>query len=82
MTGMETRDALAVEAQVNVKAIATIVRDLVAGGLSQLHDGCWLRDHRAAATLGQHEYAALEALGVRLSAGGAGAIDGTRSIWW
>ncbi len=41
----------------------------------------WLHAHDNAALLGRHEYAALQALGARLSDDGA-ALDGVQSGFW
>ena len=83
MTDIGTYDELAAEPRVDVLAIAEIVQDLLAGGLSRLRDGSWLRERSEAAGLGRHEYAALQAFGARLSESGATAFDGikTGKLW-
>jgi hypothetical protein len=62
---------LTMEPQVNVTAMAEIVHDLLAGGVSRLQDGVWLRQRARAAGLAAQESAALEALRMHLAAGRA-----------
>ncbi len=81
MTDIGTYDELAVDPQVNVVAMAQIVSDLFAHSLSRAQDMEWLHGHDNAALLGRHEYAALQALGARLSDDGA-ALDGVQSGFW
>ncbi len=81
MIGIGTYDELAAEPPVNVVAMAQIVNDLFAHGLSRVQDMEWLHAHDNAALLGRHEYAALQALGARLSDGGT-ALDGVQSGFW
>lgn len=57
---------LVMEQRVNVTAIADIVHDLVAGGISRLQDGGWLRQRVVIAGLSRQECAALDALRARL----------------
>ena len=54
--------------QVDIAALARIVKDLVAGGRACMQDGVWLEERIAAAGLGRHESDALVALrdGLRL----------------
>ncbi len=66
-----TGGRLAMEPQVNVAAMAEIIKELVAGEAFRLQDGGWLCRRAEAAGLGTHEYAALEALRVRLCERGA-----------
>ncbi len=82
-TNIGTYGELAAEPRVDVLAIAEIVQDLLAGGLSRLQDGSWLRERSEVASLGRHEYAALQAFGARLSESGATAFDGikTGKLW-
>jgi hypothetical protein len=82
MTGIGTAQALAVEPRVDVTTIAAIVQDLVKGGLAQLRDKSWLRNHPLATRLAAHEYAALEALGARLNREGPDVVANIHSIWW
>src|SRR3954468_9915115 len=53
---------LVLEPRVNLTAMAEIVRDLLAGGVSRPQDGVWLRERAQAAGLDAQEGAALDAL--------------------
>jgi len=79
-TGMHGE--LVMEPQVHVAALADIVHDLVAGGLSHLQDGGWLRARATAAGLDRDEGAALEALRARLLDGGATFLAATGLVNW
>lgn len=69
--------------RVHVAAMAAIVRDLLTGGRDQQRDDRWLSERMRAASLDRQECAALEALRVRLYAGGTTelGIDPTR-LWY
>lgn len=67
--------------QVNVAALADVIHDLIAGGLSHLHDGRWLDKRATAAGLDRHEHSALEALRARLLEGGTLTMDTPISQW-
>ncbi len=66
---------LVMQPRVNVSALADIVEEMVAGGVSRLQDRQWLCQHATAAGLGQHEQAALETLRARLCVSGAALLD-------
>lgn len=66
-----TQGLLLREPEVDVAAMATIVQDLIAGGISQVRSARWLRARVRIAGLGPHECAALEALRTRLCEHGA-----------
>jgi hypothetical protein len=71
----------AMESLLDVAAMAAIVHDLLAGGLSLLQDAQWLRERAEAAGLGLPEYEALEALRARLLQGGTTLPSGGE-VWW
>ena len=64
--------AAALEPQINVAAMAHLVRALLGG---EQRDSVWLRQHAVAAKLSEHEQAALEALRVRVCERGAAMGD-------
>jgi hypothetical protein len=74
-------DALMMEPQVNVTAMADIVHDLVTGGISRLQDGGWLRERATAAELDRHERGALEALRLRLLDGSMELLQSPFTPW-
>jgi hypothetical protein len=63
---MHDESTMEPRAQVNVAAMAEIVRELAACDGSKLQDGTWLRERAKIAGLSNQEYAALEALWVHL----------------
>lgn len=65
----------------NVSAMADIVHDLVAGGLSLLQNAQWLRERAEATGLGLPEYEALEALRARLLEDGTTLLS-SGEFWW
>lgn len=69
------------ESQVNVAALADIVHDLVAGGLSRLQDDGWLDERATAAGLDAHERGALERLRLRLLDGSAVLLRASIGLW-
>jgi hypothetical protein len=74
--------ALAPEPQINVAAMADIVKDLVAADRFQQQDGAWLRKRAAEARLNRQEYAALETLRVRLCELGPALLDAVVTTTW
>ncbi|MBA3946497.1 MAG: hypothetical protein H0X37_18270 [Herpetosiphonaceae bacterium] len=62
--------------------MAEIVKDLVAGGAERLEDTTWFHTRVAEADLSLEEFAALEALRVRLSERDATLLDDIGSVAW
>ena len=75
-------DTLTLEPQIDLTAMARIVRDLLAGGEERLHDGRWLHARAADDGVGTHACAALEALRQRLCERGAALVDATAILHW
>ncbi len=69
------------EPQVHVSAMAVIVRELLAGGVTQLPAADRLRERAEAAGLDTHECTALEALRVRLRDGDAALLHTSLDHW-
>ncbi len=63
------------EPEVNVAAMAAIVRDLVADGLDRIPGAAWLQARVDRTNLGPHERAALETLHRRLCERGSSLLD-------
>lgn len=72
----------AMEPQINVAAMADIVRELISGDQREQRDSAWLRQHSGAAQLNEHEWAALEALRVRVCERGATLLDKITEWYW
>jgi hypothetical protein len=79
--GIAVQGELEMEPRLNLTVMAEIVRDLLAGGVSRLQDGVWLRERAETVGLDAQEGAALEALRVRLASGRALLDTALTSPW-
>jgi hypothetical protein len=71
-----------VDLELNVAAMASIVHDLLADGVSLLESAQWLLDRATAAKLRASEYEALESLRLRLLSSRATLLDGVSNLFW
>lgn len=73
---------LAIEPALDLAAMAAVVRELFAGGARCREDGRWLRARAVAAGLDTHACDALEAMRLKLVAGGSSLLDATATLGW
>ncbi len=74
--------AVTLQPRMHVDAMASIVRDLVVGGMADVRTKRWLVTRAAAAGLTEQETSALEALRLRLCACGATMLDAVTALTW
>ncbi len=76
------KDVLAVEPALDLAAMAAIVRDLFAGDAPRRQDSSWLRNRAVASDLDASACDALEAMRLKLIAGGTSLQDATAILSW
>ncbi len=75
-------ETFATEPVLDLAAMAAIVRELLTGDAARRQDGSWLRERAEAAGLEGLACQALEALRVRLAAGGAVLANAADVLLW
>lgn len=73
---------LAMVPVLDLAAMAAIVRELFAGGATRREDGRWLRARAVGAGLDANACDALEAMRLKLVAGGSSLLDATATLGW
>ena len=73
---------LAMGPALDLAAMATVVRELFAGGARCREDGRWLRTRAVAAGLDANACDALEAMRLKLVAGGSSLLDAAAILGW
>jgi hypothetical protein len=77
-----TEDALTVDPALDLAAMATIVRDLLAAGATRRQDSLWLRNRAVAADLDPNACDALEAMRLKLIGAGSSILDAATILSW